>query len=188
MTVALHSDRIEISPLAEADVPEFVAYRQQPDVARFQGWSPEFAVSDAHDIIARQPACGLPKAGEWLQLGLRVAVEPSTSRVLIGDVAVGCDAVQPKTFELGVTLDAAHQGMGYAGEALRCVSDWLMSEKGAHRIVMQADARNAPVLALISRLGLRHEGTTLDGDWFKGEWTTLERFALLRSEWLAHRA
>ncbi|MDO9589776.1 MAG: GNAT family N-acetyltransferase, partial [Microcella sp.] len=162
MTVALHSERIEISPLGAADIPDFVAYRQQPDVARFQGWSPEFDVSDAHALIARQPAYGLPQAGEWVQLGLRVAVEPNTSRVLIGDVAVGCDAVQPNTFELGVTLDAAHQGMGYAGEALRCVIDWLMSENGSHRIVMQADARNTPVLALMSRLGLRHEGTTLN--------------------------
>jgi RimJ/RimL family protein N-acetyltransferase len=30
---------------------------------------------------------------------------------------------------------------------------------------------------------MRHEGAAVDGDWFKGEWTTLERFALLRREW-----
>ena len=50
---------------------------------------------------------------------------------------------------------------------------------------MQGDARNDPVLRLMRRLGLRHEGSILEGDWFKGEWTTLERFALLRREWSA---
>jgi len=35
----------------------------------------------------------------------------------------------------------------------------------------------------MQRLSLRHEGSVLEGDWFKGEWTTLERYALLRREW-----
>ena len=50
---------------------------------------------------------------------------------------------------------------------------------------MQGDARNGAVLALMRRLGLRHEGAIVEGDWFTGEWTTLERFALLRREWQA---
>jgi RimJ/RimL family protein N-acetyltransferase len=50
---------------------------------------------------------------------------------------------------------------------------------------MQGDARNAAVLALMRRLGFRHEGSIVEGDWFKGEWTTLECFALLRREWAA---
>jgi RimJ/RimL family protein N-acetyltransferase len=31
-------------------------------------------------------------------------------------------------------------------------------------------------------LGLRHEGTARDADWFKGEWTTVETWAVLGSE------
>lgn len=44
-------------------------------------------------------------------------------------------------------------------------------------------ATNEPVLRLVGRLGLRHEGSAVEGDWFKGEWTTLVRFALLAREW-----
>lgn len=104
--------------------------------------------------------------------------------MLIGDVAIGVDRDQPHTYELGVTVAPQHQGAGYATEALTAVIDWLMQEQGAHRIVMRADARNSAVIALMQRLGLRSEGAIVDGDWFKGEWTTLETYAALRREWI----
>ncbi|GAA1693064.1 hypothetical protein GCM10009792_11180 [Microcella alkalica] len=52
-------------------------------------------------------------------------------------------------------------------------------------VVMQGDARNEPVLVLMRQLGLRHEGSLVEGDWFKGEWTTLERFVIFDREWRA---
>lgn len=118
-----------------------------------------------------------------MQLALRPRGDDG--RTLLGDVAVGADSVQPDTYELGVTLAPAHQGRGIAREALEAVIEHLFRDRGAHRIVMQGDARNEPVLRLMAALGLRHEGAIVDGDWFKEEWTTLERFALLRREWLA---
>ncbi|MFP5290120.1 MAG: GNAT family N-acetyltransferase, partial [Actinomycetes bacterium] len=155
-------------------------YRRELEVARYQSWSADYLVAEAEALVAGQPGSGWPEPGEWVQLGLHLA---DGTDVLIGDVAVGADAEQPATFELGVTLASAHQGQGYAREALEVVLARLMDERGAHRVVMQGDARNAPVLALMRRLGLRHEGTILEGDWFKDEWTTLERFALLDHEW-----
>ena len=138
-------------------------------------------------IAMTAPVTQTPSAGEWVQLGLRVATPLSRERELIGDVAVGTDATQPDTYELGVTLSPDHQGHGYATEALTTVIDWLVRECGAHRIHMQGDSRNDAVLTLMRRMGLRYEGAVLEGDWFKGEWTTLERFALLGREWLERR-
>lgn len=178
----LRSARLVIRPIGTADIPAFVAYRRDPDVARYQSWGTDYSEAEAHALVAGQPASGWPDAGEWVQLGLHLADGPAA---LIGDVAVGADAEQPDTFELGVTLAPAYQGRGFAREALEVVLARLMDERGSHRVVMQGDARNAPVLALMPRLGLRHEGTILEGDWFKGEWTTLERFALLDREWRA---
>ncbi len=186
MALALRTDRLEISPLVRADTETFAEYRREPAVARYQSWTSDFTVANAEAIVAAQPMTDVPAAGEWIQLGLRAAIGNSSKRTLIGDVAVGCDTVQPSTYEVGVTLASAYQGAGYASEALRCVIDWLMRECRAHRIVMQGDARNTSVLDLMRRLGLRHEGTVLEGDWFKDEWTTLERFALLHREWQSH--
>ena len=188
MTRALLTERLEITPLEQADTAAFTAYRQHPEVARYQSWVVEFSAADAEALVRAQPPSGVPEPGEWVQLGLRARAAAHGRRVLVGDVAVGADAVQPDTFELGVTLAPEHQGQGYAGEALAAVIDWLMRERGAHRVHMQGDARNLAVLTLMRRLGLRHEGTLLEGDWFKGEWTTLERYGLLRREWLERHA
>ena len=184
-SVRLETGRLVIEPLVEADVPAFVAYRRDPEVARYQSWSDDFSVADAEALIAGQPAA-FPLPGQWVQLALRprrpgVGAAP----LLLGDIAIGADAVQPDTFELGVTIAPAHQGAGLAREALEAAIEHLFFARGAHRVVMQGDARNDPVLRLMRRLGLRHEGSILEGDWFKGEWTTLERFALLRREWSA---
>lgn len=184
MSVTLATERLHISPLVLPDAGAFAAYRRLPDVARYQTWGMDYSLADAERLIAAQPAEGIPDPGEWVQLALRR--RDGLHEALLGDVAVGADADQPDTYELGVTLDPRYQGLGYAGEALAAVIRWLMTDRGAHRIVMQGDARNAPVLALMRRLALRHEGTILEGDWFKGEWTTLERFALLRREWEQH--
>lgn len=185
MSLVLVTPRLEMSPIGPADIPAFVEYRRVPEIARYQSWGIDYAIADAEALVAAQPATGIPEPGEWVQLGLRAPAASGGGLVLIGDVAVGADAGQPDSYELGVTLAPANQGKGYAAEALTAVIDWLMAERGAHRIVMQGDARNSAVLALLQRLGLRHEGTILEGDWFKGEWTTLERFALLRREWAA---
>lgn len=180
--IRLETERLVIEPLVETDIPSFVAYRSEPAVARFQSWSADFSLDDGAALVGSQPA-GFPAAGEWVQLALRPRAEHASA--LLGDVAVGADAVQPDTYELGVTLAPAHQGEGIAREALTALIEHLFGDRGAHRIVMQGDARNEPVLRLMVSLGLRHEGTIVEGDWFKGEWTTLERFALLRREWLA---
>lgn len=184
MTVLVTTERLLIDPLGPADAEAFASYRRMPEVARFQTWGTDYSLADAESLIAEQPAQGIPNPGEWVQLALRR--RENVHEALLGDVAVGADADQPDTFELGVTLDPRHQGSGYASEALAAVIAWLMVDRGAHRIVMQGDARNTAVLALMRRLGLRHEGTILEGDWFKGEWTTLERFALLRREWVSN--
>lgn len=179
----LLSERLGIRPLGVDDIPAFVAYRRDPEIARFQSWDEAFTEADARSLVSGQPRSHVPIPGEWVQLGLHLREASSAPTEIVGDVAVGADAIQPMTFELGVTIARASQRQGYALEALGTVIEWLMDDIGAHRVVMQGDARNAAVLALMPRLGLRQEGSVVEGDWFKGEWTTLVRFALLDREW-----
>lgn len=141
MTLVLRTERLVISPLGESDLDAFVAYRRHPDVARYQSWSPEYSLTDARALLAAQPRTTLPAPGEWLQLALRRAEQPLEGR-LVGYIAIGHDASQPDTYELGVTLAPAHHGRGYAQEALTAALDALLGSHGAHRVVVQADARN----------------------------------------------
>lgn len=167
-----------IAPLAAGDIPAFLAYRRDPGVARYQSWSSDYSDADARDLVESQAGQDFPASGEWMQFGIR-----STSGDLLGDVAVHVLDDQPDTYELGVTVSPAAQGRGVARAALGATIDHLVGERGAHRVILTLDERNAPMRRVCSALGLRHEGTARDADWFKGEWTTVETWAVLGSEW-----
>jgi aminoglycoside 6'-N-acetyltransferase len=82
-----------------------------------------------------------------------------------------------------VTFSPAHQGTGLATEALKAVIAELFFAHGLHRVYAQADDRNTAVHRLLDRLGLRCEARLVEADSFKGEWTTLRIYAVLRREW-----
>ena len=109
----LELDDLVIAPLATDDIPAFVAYRCDPDVARYQSWSPDYSVDDARGLVESQDGSDFPAAGEWMQFAIR-----STSGELLGDVAVHVFDDQPDTYELGATVSPAAQGRGIARAAL----------------------------------------------------------------------
>nr|WP_245867013.1 GNAT family N-acetyltransferase [Diaminobutyricimonas aerilata] len=176
--VVLTTDRLRIAPLEVAQAAEFVAYRTIPEVARWQSWDVDYSLDDALAYLGPMPRASLPASGEWQQLGITDA-----DGALLGDVAVHRLADQPATFEVGVTLAPSAQGRGVAAEALGAVLRELFAVGGAHRVIAFSDARNEPVARLLGRLGFRQEARQVDGDWFKGEWTTLDQWALLEREW-----
>jgi aminoglycoside 6'-N-acetyltransferase len=170
--------RLLLEPLVEADTAAFVAYRQDPDVARWQSWESSYCEVDAALLIASQPSSDLPDRGGWIQLAIRHAA----TRDLYGDIAIHVIDDQPDTFEIGVTLAPAAQGRGIGTEAVGGVLSYLFDEAGAHRVVAFCDARNEPVARLLRRVGMRHESHQLDADFFKGEWSTLDGYAVLERE------
>lgn len=176
MTFPLVTARLIIAPLGAADRDAFVAYRRVPEVARWQGWAPSYSEADADELIAAQPRLIESGSGRWTQLGVH------HSGTLIGDLAVHALESQPDTYELGVTVAPAWQGAGFALEALGALTDHLFTAQAAHRVFAVTDARNQPAARLFQRLGFRHEGRNLKADWFKGEWTSTDTWAMLRSE------
>ena len=172
----LDLEGLHIAPLTAADVSAFVAYRRIPEVAQFQGWSPDYSLADGQKLVEAQALRDFPETGEWMQFGIH------REGHLVGDLALHSLADQPASYEFGVTLDPAHHGAGIATRALTAALGHLFDVRGAHRVLAQCDERNDAVKALFARLGLRHEGTAREADWFKGEWTSVETWAVLASE------
>lgn len=82
-------------------------------------------------------------------------------------------------------LGPAHQGRGYATEAMAAVIELAFGEVGLHRVYADIDPRNAPSLRVAERLGMRREGHLVESLWLKGEWVDSVFFGLLDRE---HRA
>ena len=181
VSLTIHTERLSLRPLRAEDLPAFVAYRSEPEVARYQSWDERYAMADAEELLAAQQGVELGRPGEWLQL----AAVARAGGELCGDCAVRIVADQPATAEVGVTLAPRHQGRGLASEALAAVMTRLFDAHAIHRVYAQADDRNTAVHRVLERLGLRCEARLVEADWFKGEWTTLRTYAVLRREWRA---
>ena len=175
--------RLVLRPFRAGDAAAFAAYRSDPDVARYQSWDTTYSVADAERFVAEQEGLELGSPGPWVQ----VAAVDRAGGALYGDCAVRVATDQPATAELGVTFAPAGQGRGLAAEAVGAVVARLFEEHGIHRVYAQADDRNAAVHRLFERHGFRCEARLVEADWFKGEWTTLRIYAVLRREWALKR-
>lgn len=178
MPLQLTTPRLVVEPLQQSDLAAFVAYRQDPDVARWQSWETDYSDQEALALLRAQPTGDLPLPGGWLQL----AVRDRSTGTLHGDVAVHLLAELPDTYAIGMTVARQSQHRGIAAEAVGRVLDYLLTEAGAHRVVADCDTRNAAVARLLRRLGLRQESHQIDADFSKGEWITLDGYAVLASE------
>ncbi len=180
MTFSLGSHRLVLRRFEERDVLAFQSYRNDPEVARYQGWSVPYTLEQARSFIAAEQAAPFPRPkGEWLQL----AIELRSTGELVGDIAFYRLRRDERQAELGITLSSAYQGQGYASEALGCLLEYLFGELELHRVCANIDPRNAASARLLERTGFRFEGRFVDSLWFKGEWASEDWYALLRREW-----
>jgi RimJ/RimL family protein N-acetyltransferase len=170
--------RLRARRFSPVDVPAFVAYRADPEVARYQSWSDFTTERGAAFVESLQRAePGVP--GEWYQF----ALEDRSTGVLVGDLALKVDLDEPRTAEVGFTLAREHQGQGYGAEALRGLLGFAFETFALHRVVAVTDALNAPAAAMLERVGFRREGHFHENVFFKGAWGSEYLFAILEREW-----
>lgn len=179
--VELRTARLRLRPFTEADLPVFVAYRQDPEVARYQGWDDTFSAQEGRALFDRQRGVAPGTPGVWFHFGF----EPAAGGPLLGDCVLHVREDDPRQGEIGFTLARGHQGKGYAAEAVGAVLDYAFGTLGLHRVVAITDARNAAAARLLERVGMRREGHYLQNVWFKGAWGDELSFALLHDEWAA---
>ena len=179
----IESERLRIRGFNDSDLAPFMAYRNDPKVARYQSWDScdeQQARAFIREMESAQP--GVP--GEWFQF----AIESKQTGELIGDCGLRVDEAEPYRAEIGFTLAREYQGRGFASEAVSALLDYAFDTLGLHRVVAIVDCRNAPSVALLERLDLRREGHFVENVWFKGGWADEYLYAVLKDEWLQKRA
>lgn len=169
----LHTDRLVIRRFRPDDVEAFVAYRSDPDVARYQSWE-AYTRARAETFVAEIASLHPGMPGEWFQF----AVADTAIDALLGDTALFVDADDPSHGEIGFTFSPAHQGKGYATEAVRATIDYAFDVLGVEVVVGVTDARNEPSIALLERIGM--ENVSSAHVEFKGEWCDELTFELRR--------
>lgn len=143
------TERLTLRRFTEADRERFLAYRRDPDVARFQSWS-MLSEDEAIAFIHEMSTIPIGVPGEWFQIAL--ALEPSNR--LIGDIGIQVSEDDTATIEIGFTLHREEQGKGYAREAIQALIHSLFEREDITKVIGITDSRNHSSINLMTRLGM----------------------------------
>ena len=170
--------RLVLRRLRGSDLARFQSYRGDPEVGRYQGW---MAMDDAGaaafiEAMARAP---IGVRGEWFQ----IAVADSATDALVGDIGFRLDDDRAGVAEIGFSMAPAAQGRGLGTEAVQGALAMLFDSATVDVVEGITDARNAPSIRLLERIGMRlvrvQEATC------KGEQCTEHVYRISRPAWVA---
>lgn len=173
----VQSARLTLRRFQEKDLPAFVVYRSDPEIAEYQSWT-SITDEEAREYIQRQQQNEFALPGRWFQ----VAIAQKETDVIIGDIGVCLRAVDPTCAEIGFTLSKENQGKGFASEAVRLMFKIIFDQTEVERIEGIVDSRNLASINLLSRLGMKNEKT--EEVFFKGSLCTEYTFIISKTDWL----
>lgn len=153
--------QVTLRRLAAEDLAAFQAYRRDPELGRYQGWTP-MPDAEALAFLAQMHAAGPLHPGAWFQLG----IADGQSLQLIGDIGLLLSA-DGSSVEIGYTLARSAQGRGLATLAVREAVALVFECSAASQVLATTDACNRASIRLLERIGMQRaeESTAL----FRGE-------------------
>ena len=153
--------RIVLRRLRADDLQAFQAYRHDPAVARYQGWTAQ-GDDAANAFFEDMYRMKLLQRGAWTQL----AIARREDDGLIGDIGIRV-AEDGSEAEIGFTLGRTAQRQGLATEAVTEACTLIFERTEARRILAITDSRNTSAIRLVERIGMRRIST--DDAVFRGE-------------------
>ncbi|MEV4703980.1 GNAT family N-acetyltransferase [Actinoplanes sp. NPDC049316] len=179
----IRTERLLLRPLTAGDTSALLAYRSRPEVCRYVPFEPMDRAGIAERLATYWAATAITDEKQGITLG----VELAQTGELVGDVLLYWVSREHLGGEIGYVFHPDHAGHGYATEAARAMLRLGFEELGLHRITARVDERNGASAAVVRRLGMRQEARLVENEMFKGEWSTELDFAMLATEWPAHR-
>ena len=173
----LTTERLQLRMVRADDTARVAAYRNDPDVAKYQDWPLPYTEQMVIDRLAARQ--GVP-VEEQLQNGMNLIIEVDGEGV--GDVYV---QVKDGLAEVGWTLPVAAQGRGYATEAATELLRVLFTQLGAHRVEASMHPDNVASARVCEAIGMTFEVHTRQNFRGRDGWEDDVRYSVLRADWEA---
>ena len=175
----LGTERLLLRPFRADDVEDALAYRDDPDFARFLPHIPQpFTRADAEAFVATN------MTEPWERL-------PTFAVVLdghvIGTVSFEVDPAARDAM-LGYAIGRAWWGRGIATEAAHVAMTWAIEAFGLTRVHASTDVRNVRSQRVLEKLGMRRE-TVRIGDHVGRDGSLVDEvvYALAVAEWIRQK-
>ena len=179
MSFPLETERLIIRPFQDADLVPFLAYRNDPEVARYQGWDFPYSREQAVEFIANIKTVSPVAIG----IGYQAAIQNKETGELLGDLFYLLGQGDSPQARIGYTLSRSNWKKGYASEAAARLLDFFFSELAVHRVVADCDTENLASVRLLERLGFRREAHFVESFWMGNYWGDEYYYGILEREW-----
>ncbi|MEP7112616.1 MAG: GNAT family N-acetyltransferase [Ilumatobacteraceae bacterium] len=171
----IRTDRLLLRVMHPDDAAVLAAYRNDPDVARYQDWPVPFTLADAERVLGGQAHLDDLDPEGWTQ----VAIERDGE--VVGDLGIRLET-SAGSATLGYTIAPAAQHQGFAVEAAGAAIDAVFERTKTWRIVATADDANRASMRVIEPLGFRFEGVARKAALVRGAWVDDVQFAITRDD------
>jgi RimJ/RimL family protein N-acetyltransferase len=175
----IETERLLVRPYTYDDFEALYAMHSRPEVTRFVPWGTRDVAATRRVLERKVERSSLVEEGD--AIGLAVALRDDGA--VIGDLSLWWFTREHAGGEIGFLFHPDYHGHGYALEAAHVLLELGFGELGLHRLIGRVDARNAPSIRLMERLGMRREAHLVENEFIKGEWTDELIYAILRREW-----
>ncbi|WP_175872266.1 GNAT family N-acetyltransferase [Burkholderia sp. BCC0397] len=160
--VTLHTSRLVLRPLREADAQAFFEIWSDAEAMRYFSFSPMTQIEQAAERVARNLKTSASGQGLICVLELRETGEA------LGECSLFHANEQCRRAEIGFSLRRTFWRGGYMREAASAVIEHAFGALKLNRIEADIDPRNAASARLLERLGFVREGL-LRERWIVGD-------------------
>ncbi len=169
---------LKLREITKADANQMVPYFSAPEVCRYIPWEPR-EIDGVLKFISERATIRIPsEPGQHLIVGV-----DHDDIGLIGQLNFTLTDATERTGEFGYVINPEFSGRGYATKAVSAFITLLFEQLDMRRLTAWIDERNLPSIALVERLNLRRESREVEVEFFKGEYVTMLRYAILAREW-----
>ena len=180
--ISIHTNRVSLRWLAEADIQPLFAIFSDPAVTRFWSSPPWTDLGQARQMLAESLADYRAKSA------YRFAIERNDDQQLLGTCSLFHIHWQSRRAEIGYALGRPYWGLGYMQEALRALVDYTFRTLNFNRLEADIDPRNTASAKTLERLGFQKEGFLPERWIVDGEITDTWLYGLLARHWQGREA
>jgi RimJ/RimL family protein N-acetyltransferase len=175
----LQTKRLVLRNFIDSDLEPFLAYRNDPEVAKYQGWGIPYSLEKGEAFVSSMKERVALKQGEWIQFGIAF----KETDELIGDLGCYIKEDDVRQARIGFTLAAKHWRKGYITEVIPHLLEFLFEDMDIHRIVADCDVDNVASYRTLEKLGFRREAHFLESYLMDGVYASEYHYGLLQREW-----
>jgi RimJ/RimL family protein N-acetyltransferase len=177
----IETQRLLLRPFEPTDLDALYEIHAHEGNARYLYNEPRTRQQVGELLERKTRGSALAREGEWLSAA---AVLRATGE-LVGDVSLLWASELHRQGEIGFIVHPAHQGQGYATEAVRPLLAFAFATLGLHRVCGRVEPRNVGSTRVLEKIGMRREAHLVENEWVKGEWQSEAVYAILAREWEA---